>query len=146
MGLNHPGSLATTKYAQFVSTGAASYARATFTPLIAAYDVTVAASLDQTKYLLLIVIVNGVMLHRFGSDGAPGTNEFQATNANTLAFGGTAPAAGALIEVLAMSASDLQTITGGALVAGKQYVINMFDFVSCGVAAITNFTAVAPGV
>lgn len=139
-GANHPGTLTVTKYARVVNdTAQSTLARATYFSQIPALDTTVAASFTADKVILLNVIKNGTLLERKATDVAPTGTQYRTTDANTLAFA-TALAVGDVIEIIALSASDVTQIGGGALTANVDVQSKSFDFLSNGV-AVTNVIA-----
>jgi hypothetical protein len=138
-GANHPGTLTTTKYAKFVSPGTiTAYSRAAYATGIPAYDTTVSASLTPANYLYFQVLLNGVLQTRVGSDASPTGIQVQASDANTLTWG-TAPPAGAIIEVFALVAADVIQFTGGTLVASESYNVLSTDFITNGTAALNAY-------
>ena len=133
-GANRAGDDDETKFAQFEGDGAA----VDFDMPAALDDIPVAVAITDALRLECVVMIVGnsnlkTPIQRLNDAAAPAAGQWSRTDADTIKLG-TAPAAGQLGEV--WIAETVTLLTGGALVAGREYNTPVFDFMTA--SSLTN--------
>ena len=133
-GTNRAGDDDETKFAQFEGDGVA----VDFTMPAGLDDIPVAAAINDALRLECVVMIVGnsnvkTPIQRLNDAAAPAAGQWSRTSATVIKLG-TAPNDGQLGEV--WIAETVVTLTGGALVAGREYNTEVYDFMTA--SSLTN--------